>query len=198
LLRYWPLWLQANYLQRDAVAAGGHSEAQETALRKFGADDDQGEKGEERGGTFEFVEAKAGQAQAIVTAGKEAQQNRPLLHIGKAAEREAAGQADDDINSEAECGHAWAKQPETLAEALAFGSGNAARRPERSDQILQRQEEQWRRYKGPAGKEGRCNQGAKAANGVYDNPFDHSVTVADFIEHNDADLFSFIACLILI
>lgn len=176
-------------LQRDAIAAGGHGEAQETALCKFSADDYQGEKGEERSRALEFIEAEACQAQGIVAAGKEAQQDRPLLHLGKAAERETAGQTDDAINSEADGGQARTKQPETPAKPFPFGRGNAARRPERGDKVLQRQEEQRRRHKGPAGKEGRRNQGAKTTNRVDNDPFDHTAPVAGCIKHNDADLF---------
>jgi len=83
----------------------------------------------------------------VRTALKETPQSGTALNIRERIEGKTYGQRDEQVDAEANSGHAGTKQPEALAEAFAFRGLDATRCPERRDKILEYQEEQGRCYK---------------------------------------------------
>lgn len=72
---------------------------------------------------------------------KKAHENRPALRV-KLTKRLPKRKADQYINAQAESCKARPQEPEALAQALALGRADAARGPERGEDILQHQEEE--------------------------------------------------------
>src|SRR5205085_11336442 len=93
------------------------------------------------------------------------------------------GQADDNVDAQADSRNKRTEQPEALAETFAFRGCYAARRPEWSQQVLEHEKKQRSGNIHPAGKEGRSNQGTQAAQRVENDALYHATPVSDFIKH---------------
>ena len=144
-------------LEGDPISPSGHRKSQEATHGQARADDAHCKEGEKKSGSLEFVETELKQAEVIRAADKEAPDCRTLLHTAERVDGETAGQADENVDAQTDSGHAWSKQPEALAQAFAFGGYNAARCPDRSQQVHKDYEEQGSGYIDPIGKEGRSN-----------------------------------------
>ena len=106
-----------------------------------------------------------------------------MLHAAENVYWQPKGQADNKVDAQADSCYKRAEQPEALAETLSFRRCYAARRPEWSQQVLEREEQQRCGNIEPAGKEGRSNQGTQAAQRVKNDALYHATPVSDFIKH---------------
>src|SRR5258706_51090 len=141
---------KSNYnisLQCHPISPRGHRKSQETTLRQARTNHRQRKERQKQSRALQFVEAKIGKAQVVGAALKKPPQGGAALNICKRIEGSANSQCDEQVDAEADGGHARTKQPETLAETLAFRGLDAARGPQGCDEILECQEEQRRCYK---------------------------------------------------
>lgn len=118
------------------------------------------------------------------TGGKETPQGRPSLHTVKREVGKPHSKRNEQVNAEANSRHARAEQPETLAETFAPGGLDTPRRPQRTCQELQHQEEQRGSNIYPTGEKCGSNQCAKTAQRVEHHTLYHAAPVTDFVKHH--------------